>query len=148
MPKRKPVPHYDVGIGLLWRRGRLLITRRPADVMLGGLWEFPGGKRQGGEPLDETVRRELAEELCLAVTVGAPFATCRHAYSHFRVTLHVFHCTCPRGRVRLSAADAFRWVRREELGSYPFPAGSRKIIRELEAGAGLFAPHGGKGGRK
>lgn len=140
LPKRKAVPHYDVGIGLVWRRGKLLITRRPPDVMLGGLWEFPGGKRQDGEALEMTVRRELLEETGLGVTVTAPFVTVRHAYSHFKVTLHAFHCSSPRGRVCLSGADAFRWVRVAGIRRFPFPTGSLKIIRELEEGAGLFAP--------
>ena len=142
LPKRKAVPHYDVGVGLVWRRGKLLITRRPPDVMLGGLWEFPGGKRHDGEALAETVRRELAEETGLAVAVRAPFVACRHAYSHFKVTLHAFHCSCPRGRVCLTEADAFRWVRVAELRDYAFPAGSLKIIRPLERGRGLLGPRG------
>lgn len=140
MPQRRAVPHYDVGVGLVWRRGKVLITRRPPDVMLGGLWEFPGGKREDGETLEETVRREVAEELGLDVTVRAPFVACKHAYSHFKITLHAFHCACPRGRVRPTEADAFRWVRVAELAGFPFPAGSVKIIRELERCRGLFAP--------
>ncbi|MFW6161508.1 MAG: A/G-specific adenine glycosylase [Planctomycetota bacterium] len=145
LPPRKAVPHYDVGVGLVWRRGKVLIARRPPDVMLGGLWEFPGGKREDGEAMEETVRRELAEELGLEVTVRAPFVTCKHAYSHFTVTLHAFHCACPRGRVRPTEADAFRWVGVSELADFPFPAGSVKIIRELERGRGLFAPGGEAG---
>ena len=140
LPQRKAVPHYDVGLGLVWRRGKLLVTRRPPDVMLGGLWEFPGGKRHDGEALEATVRRELLEETGLEVTVTAPFVTARHAYSHFKVTLHAFHCSSPSGRVRLSGADAFRWVRVAGIRRFPFPTGSLKIIRELEKGSGLFAP--------
>jgi A/G-specific adenine glycosylase len=132
VPRRRAVPHYDVGVGLVWRRGRLLIAKRRADAMLGGLWEFPGGKRQGREPLEETVRREIQEELGLDVTVGERLTTCRHAYSHFRVTLHAFHCTSRRGKPRPLECDACRWVRVEELRDYPFPVGSLKIIRELE----------------
>ena len=132
IPRRKAIPHYDVGVGLIWRRAKLLITKRPPEVMLGGLWEFPGGKREDGEALEETVRRELKEELGLDVDVGLLVVTCRHAYSHFRVTLHAFECRCPRGQPRLAEADAYRWVRLEELGDYPFPAGSAKIIGELQ----------------
>jgi A/G-specific adenine glycosylase len=131
-PRRKPVPHYDVGIGLVWRRSKLLITRRPLDAMLGGLWEFPGGKREGDEPLEQTVQREIREELGLDVAVAARFLSCNHAYSHFRVTLHAFHCTSPRGRPRPVKSTAYRWVTVAELPGYPFPAGSLKIIRELE----------------
>ena len=131
MPKRKAVPHYDVGVGIVWRRGKVLITKRPADAMLGGLWEFPGGKREDGESLAETVRREVKEELGLDVAVGELVGVCKHAYSHFRVTLHAYACRSARGRPRPTAADAYRWVRVGELGSYAFPAGSVKIIRAL-----------------
>ena len=132
LPRRKPVPHYDVALGLVWRRGKLLIARRPADAMLGGLWEFPGGKLELGETLEEAVRRELAEEMGLDVVVRGHLASVKHAYSHFKVTLHAYHCTCPRGRVRPTEAEAFRWARPEELRDYAFPAGSLKIICALE----------------
>jgi A/G-specific adenine glycosylase len=99
--------------------------------MLGGLWEFPGGKREGDEPLETTVRREIAEELRLDVAVGPRLVSCDHAYSHFRVTLHAFQCSGPRGRPRPAQANACRWVSVAQLASYPFPAGSLKIMRAL-----------------
>ena len=61
-PKKKAVPHVDVAVGLVWRKGRLLIAKRLPNAMLGGLWEFPGGKREPGETLEEAVRREVREE--------------------------------------------------------------------------------------
>jgi A/G-specific adenine glycosylase len=128
---RAPVPHYEVGIGLVWRRGRLLIARRPARGLLGGLWELPGGKRHGDEPLEETVRRELREELGIRVAVLSRLATCRHAYSHFRVTLHAFQCCCVGGRPRPVQADECRWVAPDELDAYAFPAGTLKILCRL-----------------
>ena len=131
LPKRKATPHFDVGIGLVWRRGKLLIAKRRPDAMLGGLWEFPGGKQRDGEPLEETVRREVREEVGLEVTVGLHFLSCRHAYSHFRITLHAYHCRSPRGRPRPLASDAVCWAAVGDLGAYPFPSGSAKIIREL-----------------
>jgi len=140
MPRRKRVPHYDVAVGLVWRRGRLLIAKRPPEAMLGGLWELPGGKREGSEPLEETVRRELREELGLDVAVGRRLVRVGHAYSHFRVTLHAFECRCPRGRPRAEAAcrrlgaakaSACRWVAPDELADYPLPAGTVKILRAL-----------------
>jgi len=140
MPKRKPVPHYDVAVGLVWRRGKLLIAKRPTHAMLGGLWEFPGGKRQDGEALEATVRREIREELGLDVTVGPLLVTCKHAYSHFRVTLHAFHCKSPSGRPRPVRCETHRWVKVEDLSDYPFPTGSVKIIRELQKGPRPFEP--------
>ena len=113
------------------RRGKLLITKRPLDVMLGGLWEFPGGKRRRGESLEAALRREVREETGLDVQVGEHAVSVKHAYSHFRVTLHAFWCACPRGRVRPVKCDAFKWVRPDDLAGYPFPAGSVRIIEAL-----------------
>ena len=134
-PKRKAVPHYDVGLGVVWRRGRVLIARRHDVALLGGLWEFPGGKRQADEPLAETVRREVEEEAGIAVAVGEHLMTYGHAYSHFRVTLHVFACRSDRGRPRPLGCAACRWVKVDELGDYAFPSGSRRIIEALREGA-------------
>ena len=134
--KARRVQHYDVPVGLIWRRGKLLITKRPLDAMLGGLWEFPGGKQEPGESLEAALRREIQEETGLAVTVGEHLLSVDHAYSHFRVTLHAFHCAAPRGRVRVTKCDAFKWVAVGELGGYPFPSGSRAIIRKLTSQEG------------
>jgi A/G-specific adenine glycosylase len=132
LPKRKEVPHFDIGLGIVWRRQRLLIAKRPYDAMLGGLWEFPGGKRRDGETLRETVRREVEEETGLRVRLLGHLTTCRHAYSHFRVTLHAYDCTSPRGRARPLGSEACRWVTVAELPEYPFPSGSMKVIRSLQ----------------
>ncbi|NOZ19640.1 MAG: A/G-specific adenine glycosylase [Planctomycetes bacterium] len=140
MPKPKPVPHYDVAVGLIWRRKRLLIAKRPMDVMLGGLWEFPGGKPEKGETLEEALHREVKEEVGLTVEVGPLLTTVNHAYSHFKVTLHAFHCRSGRGRPRALACDAVRWVAVGQLRDYPFPAGSLRIIRRLLEGPDPFGP--------
>lgn len=132
LPKPKRIPHFDVALGLVWRRGRLLIAKRPLDAMLGGLWEFPGGKPHEGESLEDAVCREVKEEVGLDVTVGGHFLSCRHAYSHFRVTLHAYHCQSPTGRPRALGCDACRWVTVAQLADFPFPSGSGKIIRELQ----------------
>jgi A/G-specific adenine glycosylase len=132
-PKPKTLPHYDVPVGIIWRRGRLLIAKRPLDAMLGGLWEFPGGKVEEGETFEQALRREIREETALEVTVGARLLSCRHAYSHFRITLHAYHCEGPRGRPRPLDCAACRWVTVGTLSDYPFPSGSRPIIEALAA---------------
>lgn len=132
VPKRRKTPHYDVGIAVILRGRRVLIDQRPLDVPLGGgLWEFPGGKRHDGETIEECVVREAKEELGLKVRTEKPLCTVRHAYSHFRVTLHARVCRVVSGRARPHASQAIRWVTLDELDDYAFPAGSHKIIAAL-----------------
>jgi len=129
--KRKAIPHIEVGAGIIWRRGRVLLCKRRADAMLGGLWEFPGGKLKVGESIQECICRELMEECDLPVTVGEHLIDVTHAYSHLRVTLHLFHCRAGPGRVKLLGCDAARWVRPAEIASYPLPAADVRILEAL-----------------
>ena len=131
----KPVPHYDIAAGVIRKRGRVLIDRRKPEGLLGGLWEFPGGKREPGETLDQCVVREVREEVGLAVECVAPLVTVRHAYTHFRITLHAFECRFLSGRCRAVGCDAVRWVRLAELGRYAFPKANHRIIEALRAKA-------------
>lgn len=129
-PGRRPrvsIPHYDVAIGLVSRDdGCLLIQRRPEDAMLGGLWEFPGGKCEPGESPEAACRRELYEELGIEVDLEDRVAEIPHAYSHFRITLHAFPCT-----IRSGNPEPANWVTREELANYAFPRANRKLIEQL-----------------
>ncbi len=131
-PPRRAVPHYQVTAGVVWRDSeQVLIARRPLDDMLGGLWEFPGGKQQGSESLQECVRREIREELGIDVEVGELFLTVKHAYTHFRITLHVFHCRHKSGRPKAIEVADFAWVTLDELEAYPFPVTDQQIIAAL-----------------
>ncbi len=132
--RRKPLPHHEICVGVVRKAGRILIDRRNDDGLLGGLWEFPGGKRRRGESRQACVRREVLEELGVRVRVGAPVATVRHAYSHFRVTIHAFECDWVSGRPRAIACAAWRWARPQDLGRYAFPAANRRIISALAPG--------------
>jgi len=115
-------------VGVIWRNGRILIGRRPTDRMLGGLWEFPGGKRQGSETLETATRREVLEETGLHVCVGDRYAEVHHAYSHFTITLTAFRCEVRSGRLRANASDELQWIRPDDFDSYPFPTANRKVI--------------------
>ncbi len=128
---RRAIPHYDVAAAVVQRRGRILIDRRKAQGLLGGLWELPGGKVAPGETPAAAARREVAEELGIRIRVLGLLATVRHAYSHFRVTLHAFDCRYVSGRCRAIGCEAFRWVRPGELGRYAFPAVNLKLFAAL-----------------
>jgi len=127
------VPHYDVTAGVIWGDdGRVLIAQRLAGDMLGGMWEFPGGRREAGESLADCLRREIHEELGLKVEVGEQLATVQHAYSHFRITLHAFHCRPAGGDPQALDCAAWRWVRLSELPDFPFSVADQRIIAALK----------------
>jgi len=129
--KKKKLPHHQVAVGVIWKRNKMLIARRFEKELLGGLWEFPGGHRKRGEALAQCVAREVCEELGIEVAVGEEFAVVEHAYSHFRITLHAFHCRWLRGRPRALGCAAWKWVSPRELSRYAFPAANRKVIENL-----------------
>ena len=127
-PKRPPTPHHTIAVGVIRKRGRVLIGRRRQDAMLGGLWEFPGGKVEPGESLPDAVRREVAEEVGIEVAVGDEIAAVNHAYSHFSITLHAFACRHLAGRAKPLACDACKWVPLDDLDTYAFPRANTRII--------------------
>jgi A/G-specific adenine glycosylase len=132
-PESTPVPHHDIAVGLVFDvEGRLLIQRRPDEGLLGGLWEFPGGKQESGEDLKSACRRELREELGIEVNVEEPFYTLSHAYSHFKITLHAFRCRLAGGTPSSNEGQPFQWVTIDELDDYAFPRANRRLIEELE----------------
>ena len=130
--KRAPVPHHTIAVGLvLDGAGRVLIQRRPEDAMLGGLWEFPGGKVEEGETPGVACARELQEELGIEVEVGAPVARVEHAYSHFRITMHAFRCRLVSGDPTSATGEPVAWVAVEDLDDYAFPRANRRVIEAL-----------------
>ncbi|CAN5304245.1 A/G-specific adenine glycosylase [soil metagenome] len=130
-PKKK-VPHHQIGVGIITdRKGRLLIALRPDDVMLGGLWEFPGGKQKADESIKQTVSRELEEELDVEVKVNNKFMEVKHAYSHFKITLHAYWCTIEFGTPKPKSSSALEWVTIEEINKFPFPKANKMLIEKL-----------------
>ncbi|MCY3762472.1 MAG: A/G-specific adenine glycosylase [Gemmatimonadetes bacterium] len=128
---RKKRPHYEVTAGLIWKGGRLLIARRPAGGMLGGLWEFPGGKREKGESCADCLRREIREELDFDIEVGDHLVSVDHGYSHFTITLHAFEARWAGGEPRAVGCDDWKWVGPEQLGDYPMPRADRRVLERL-----------------
>ena len=134
---RKPLPHFDVTAAVLRRPGQpeqFLIAQRPPEGMLGGLWEFPGGKRHEGETLPDCLRREMQEELAVEVEVGQPVTVVKHAYTHFRITLHAYECQLLAGEPQAIGVADWRWATLEDLAGYAFAVTDQKIILALKAG--------------
>jgi 8-oxo-dGTP diphosphatase len=121
----------EVAVGLVSRDGRYLIARRKPGVHLAGFWEFPGGKREAGETLEECLRRELFEELSICIDVPIPFQIIRHQYAEKTVELHFFHCRIETGDATAIDCTEVRWVWPHELGDFTFPPADRPIIEAL-----------------
>ena len=145
--RKEKGPHHEIAAGLVWKGRSILIGRRPAEGLLGGLWELPGGKREGDESLEATCAREVLEETGLGVEVLAPFRSVDHAYSHFSITLHVFHCRVRRGRLRARGVEELRFVPVEELGRYAFPRANRRLLDGLLDEAPVSPPVGARSRR-
>lgn len=146
-PPRKQVPHYEVAAAVIWRdqsRAEFLIAQRPLEGLLGGLWEFPGGKREQGESLAQCLRREIEEELGLLVNVGELLTVVAHAYTHFRITMHAFHCwrICDRDIPQPIQVADWRWIRLAQVDDFAFSAADHKVIAALQddirGGASIF----------
>ena len=127
-----PLPHKSIGVAVIWNdRGEILIDKRPQEGLLGGLWEFPGGKIEAGETVEQCIQREIKEELGIEIAVGDRLITINHAYSHFRVTLHVYHCRHLQGIPQPIECDEIRWVTLDEIDRFPFPKANIQIIESL-----------------
>jgi A/G-specific adenine glycosylase len=131
-PKKK-IPHYTVVVGVIRKQGHILIDKRKPEGLLGGLWEFPGGKQERGETLEAALQREIREELGIQIRIEGKLATVDHAYSHFRIRLHAFECTHVSGKPRCGSCTDIKWVHPADLDRYAFPAANTKIIRALRA---------------
>ena len=129
-----PLPHKQIGVAVIWNgQDQILIDRRKQEGLLGGLWEFPGGKIEPGETIEACIAREIQEELGIEIAVGDRLCTVTHAYSHFKVTLNVHHCTHLSGEPQPIECDEVRWVTLDTLEEYPFPKANSHIIDALRA---------------
>jgi A/G-specific adenine glycosylase len=141
----RPVPEEEIAVGVVFKGDRVLITRRAPQGLLGGLWEFPGGKLRTGERPEAACVREIKEEVDLDVVVEESLAQVRHAYSHLRVRLHVFACRFAAGRVRLNGPVDHRWIRIAEIGRFAFPKANHRFIPLLKQRAAPDRTPAGRG---
>ncbi|MDH3345862.1 MAG: A/G-specific adenine glycosylase [Kiritimatiellaceae bacterium] len=142
MKKKKKAPHIVVGAAVTVNcKGEVLIAQRLEGDMLGGLWEFPGGKQELGETIQECIARELKEELGINVEVGEFLMTVKHAYSHFTMTMHVYFTKIISGRPRLIHCADYKWVKASTLGKYAYSKADLHVVEKLQARTvGSLAP--------
>jgi mutator protein MutT len=129
----------DVSAALIFRDGKLLIARRHARAHLGGLWEFPGGKREPGETFKQCLVREIREELGVDISVGRLYESVIHAYPEKTVRLEFFICRLIQGEPQPLGCDALGWTTRAKLADYEFPAADARLLQKLRAAAKLWA---------
>ena len=129
----------EVSAALIFRGGKLLITQRHAHSHLGGLWEFPGGKREAHETYEQCLVREIREELGVEISVGALFEEISHAYPEKSVHLKFFVCRLLSGEPRPLDCAAVKWVDRSELAAHEFPAADAQLLEKLKSPRGAWA---------
>lgn len=133
IPETDSLASKQIGVAVIRDdRDLILIDRRLAKGLLGGFWEFPGGKIEGNETVQECIKREILEEIGIEIAVDSHLITIDHTYSHFRVNLQVYNCRYISGQARAIECEEIRWVTIEELDNYTFPAANQEIIRALK----------------
>ncbi len=141
IPRRGPhrsKPTVEAAVIAVQRGNRWLVQRRRSDGLLGGLWEFPGGKLRPAERPERAARRELEEETGIRSSRLIPVGLLRHEYSHFRVRLHLYYLRVDRARVRPGPNRA-RWASDAEFERLPRP---RATIRAMDRFRELVAERG------
>lgn len=131
LPARKTTPHHTVTAAIIQQNNKVLIARRPSHKLLGGLWEFPGGKVEPREDLKQGLIREIQEELGCQIQVEDEFGVYQHAFTHFRITLHAFFCKLTEGEPTALEASEIAWVTPEMLTDYPMGKVDRQIATKL-----------------
>lgn len=134
----RPMPIIDVAAALVFREGKVLITQRHADAHLGGLWEFPGGKREPNESFEACLQRELREELGIEVAVVKLVESLTHAYPEKTVHLKFYRCRWIEHEPQPLGCSAFKWVTAGDLKDYTFPAADARLLETLRADTGLW----------
>lgn len=134
--KKAKRPHQAISVGIILNdQEQVLIAQRPEDAMLGGLWEFPGGKKEQDESSLEALHREIKEELGIDISVIEEFMSLNHAYSHFTITLSAYLCVLrPTRKTQIptaKASDQIKWVSIQDLKKYPFPKANKTLTLAL-----------------
>ncbi len=132
--KKPKIPIRHISVGIVRKPGQhsdrdiVLITRRKLDGLLGGLWEFPGGKVENGETAEAACLREIKEETGINAEIAQFLTRVTHAYTHFKIEMDVFYCNYISGQVKLKGPIDHKWVRVNQLDQYPFPKANLKFM--------------------
>jgi len=130
--KKKPQkPHYRVVVAFIWKKGKILVNKRPPEKMLGGMWEFPGGKIKTNETPEEALHREIMEEFSILINIEKPVDRFTHTYSHFSIDIEGYKCKYVSGKISQESNMPYKWLHPHQLSSLPFPSASEKFFNKL-----------------
>ncbi len=134
IPNRGPKKEHvklDIALGIIKKSNKIFIQKRPSTGLMGGLWEFPGGKIEAKEKPEEALKREIKEEVGIEIKNIKKLKIINHAYTKFKVKLHCYEADFENGEVELKAATDGKWVELNDLNEYPFPAANVQLIADL-----------------
>ena len=121
----------EAAIAIVLRGGKILVCQRKDDDTFGGYWEFPGGKQEDGETLEQCLARELREELNIAARPTTLLDPIVHDYPEALVRLHPFLCEHESGEPELLECQATRWIDPADLPNYRFPPANESLIEQI-----------------
>ena len=121
-----------MAVGIIWDKNKLLITKRKNKGLLGGLWEFPGGKIKKNENVFKAVKREIMEELSILIETKEILDTIEHQYSHFSVSISAIKCEYIQGYISLNGPTDYKWIHPSQLHHLPFPKSSIKLFHTIK----------------
>jgi A/G-specific adenine glycosylase len=128
-PPHKQRPHHKVTAGIIRKDGKLLIIQRPLDGLLGGLWEFPGGRcKDENTNLETCLINEVKQSVDITIEVNQSVAVVKHAFTHFEITLYGYYGILTNGEARPLTCHDCRWVTLEEMKSYAFSKAHNRLI--------------------
>ncbi|MBC8186323.1 A/G-specific adenine glycosylase [candidate division KSB1 bacterium] len=130
--KKKPAPEYKIVVGVVQKSGHILIVQRKSSGLLGGLWEFPGGKIKNDESAINGCIREMREKVNAEVTQPEFLAEIKHAYTHFKIKMNIFKCLYSSGKIILNEHQDFRWIKIKEISEFPVHGANLKILPYLK----------------
>ncbi len=125
---QKKRPHFEIAIGVVWKGNEVLIGQRKNEGLLGGLWEFPGGKIKPGETSEDCVRREIKEEVNVTVDHVLPVGKIKHAYTHFSIQVEGFVCRYKKGIAKPIECEQVKWISFGDISKFAFPKANHKLF--------------------